>query len=136
MKIAVEQKRIARQRKLRAAMKSFDYRRIDNQLERMARIVVDGVVRITDAINSMEFSHKRIKNAERALRNKRLVSKVGRPQFVIGDKEQIVLDEIIIESRSGSCLPIRKVRELMENVINDTDDEYAPYIDVSMLTAN
>ncbi|KAH7820844.1 uncharacterized protein MONOS_5658 [Monocercomonoides exilis] len=135
MKIAVEQKRIAGQRKLRAAMKSFDYRRIDNRLERMARIVVDGVVRITDAINSMEFSRKRIKNAVRALRSKRLVSKVGRPQFVIGDKEQIVLDEIIIESRSGSCLPIRKVRELMENVINDTDDEDAPYVNVSMATA-
>ncbi|KAH7815784.1 uncharacterized protein MONOS_16603 [Monocercomonoides exilis] len=95
MKIAVEQKRIAGQRKLRAAMKSFDYRRIDNRLERMARIVVDGVVRITDAINSMEFSRKRIKNAVRALRSKRL----------------------------------------MENVINDTDDEDAPCIYVSMSTA-
>ncbi|KAH7832556.1 uncharacterized protein MONOS_8350 [Monocercomonoides exilis] len=112
MKIAVEQKRIAGQRKLRAAMKFFDYRRIDNRLERMARIVVDGVVRITDAINSMEFSHKRIKNAVRALRSKRLVSKVGRQQFVTGDKEQIVLEEIIIESRSGGCLFIKKVREL------------------------
>ncbi|KAH7816425.1 uncharacterized protein MONOS_14059 [Monocercomonoides exilis] len=83
----------------------------------------------------MEFSLKRIKNAVRALRSKRLVSKVGRPQFVIGDKEQIVLDEIIIESRSGSCLHKRKVRELMENVINDTDDEETLFINVSMGTA-
>ncbi|KAH7820411.1 uncharacterized protein MONOS_9432 [Monocercomonoides exilis] len=105
MTTAVEQKRIAGQRILLAAMKSSDYRRIDNLTERMERVVLDGVVRITDIINSMEFSRKRIKNAVRALRSKRLVSKVGRPQFVIGDKEQIVLNEIIIESRSGSiCL--------------------------------
>ncbi|KAH7817583.1 uncharacterized protein MONOS_11074 [Monocercomonoides exilis] len=77
--------------------------RMNNLLGRIVLIEVDGV--------------KRIKNAVRALRSKRLVSKVGRPQYVIGDKELIVQDEIIIESRSGSY------------------DEDAPYIKVSMGTA-
>ncbi|KAH7832336.1 uncharacterized protein MONOS_9926 [Monocercomonoides exilis] len=100
MKIAVEQKRIAGQRKLRGAMISFDYRMTDNQLERMARIVVDGVIRITDAINSMEFSYKRIKNAVRELRSKRLIWKL----FAYTESSR-------------------------------TDDEEAPYVNVSMATA-
>ncbi|KAH7821189.1 uncharacterized protein MONOS_13792 [Monocercomonoides exilis] len=79
----------------------------------MAHIVVDGVVRITDAINSKEFSRTRIKNAVRALRKGRLVGKVGSPAAVVGEKEQRI-----------------------ENVINDNDDEDAPFTEVSMSAMN
>ncbi|KAH7825682.1 uncharacterized protein MONOS_4843 [Monocercomonoides exilis] len=75
----------------------------------MAHIVVDGVVRLTDAIYSKEFSRTGIKNAVRALRKGRLVGKIGRPAAVVGEKEQRI-----------------------ENVINDNDDEDAPFTEVSM----
>ncbi|KAH7832408.1 uncharacterized protein MONOS_9320 [Monocercomonoides exilis] len=47
----------------------------------MAHIVVDGVVRITDAINSKEFSRTGIKNAVRALRKGRLI------EYVLNDND-------------------------------------------------
>ncbi|KAH7815316.1 uncharacterized protein MONOS_4500 [Monocercomonoides exilis] len=93
-------------------MSSRKYRNYHSRLERMAHIVVDGVVRITDAINSKEFSRTGIKNSVRALRKGRLVGKVGRPAAAVGEKEQ-----------------------RMENVFNDNDDEDAPFTEVSMLTA-
>ncbi|KAH7818686.1 uncharacterized protein MONOS_2126 [Monocercomonoides exilis] len=68
----------------------------------MSHIVVDGVVRIADDINSKELSRTGIKNAVRPLRKRRLVGKIGRPAAVI------------------------------ENVINDNDDEDAPFSEVSM----
>ncbi|KAH7816321.1 uncharacterized protein MONOS_8992 [Monocercomonoides exilis] len=98
----------------------------------MAHNVVDGVVRMTDAINSKEFSRTGIKNAVRALRKGRLVGKIGRPEAVVGEKEQRVLDIIHIEAKSGTCLTLKKTRELIENVINDNDDEDAPFTEVSM----
>ncbi|KAH7832441.1 uncharacterized protein MONOS_4595 [Monocercomonoides exilis] len=90
-------------------MSSRKYRKYNSRLERMAHIVVDGVVRITDAINSKEFGRTGIKNAVRALREGRLVGKIGRPAAVVGEKEQRI-----------------------ENVINDNDDEDSPFKEVSM----
>ncbi|KAH7822976.1 putative DDE superfamily endonuclease [Monocercomonoides exilis] len=113
-------------------MSSRKYRKYHSRLERMAHIVVDGVVRMTDAINSKEFSRTSIKNAVRALRKGRLVGKVGRPAAVVGEKEQRVMDIIHIEAKSGTCLTLKKTRELIENVINDNDNEDAPFTEVSM----
>ncbi|KAH7826994.1 uncharacterized protein MONOS_15283 [Monocercomonoides exilis] len=78
----------------------------------MAHNVVDGVVHMTDAINSKEFSRTGVKNAVRALRKGRLAGKVGRPATVVGEKEQRI-----------------------ENVKNDNDDEDAPFTEVSMSAA-
>ncbi|KAH7820438.1 uncharacterized protein MONOS_11051 [Monocercomonoides exilis] len=128
-------------------MSSRKYRKYNSRLERMAHIVVDGVVRITDAINSKEFSRTGIKNAVRALRKGRLVGKIGRPAAVVGEKEQRVMDIIHIEAKSGTCLTLKKTRELIcfifinmflsfvfqiENVLNDNDDEDSPFTEVSM----
>ncbi|KAH7819726.1 uncharacterized protein MONOS_16493 [Monocercomonoides exilis] len=90
-------------------MSSRKYRKYHSRLERMAHIVVDGVVRMTDAINSKEFSRTGIKDAVRALRKGRLVGKIGRPAAVVGEKEQRI-----------------------ENVINDNDDEDVSFFEVSM----
>ncbi|KAH7832660.1 uncharacterized protein MONOS_3983 [Monocercomonoides exilis] len=98
----------------------------------MANIVIDGVVRITHAINSKEFSRTSFKNAIRALRKGRLVGKIGRPEAEVGEKEQRVLNIIHIEAKSGTCLTLKKTRELIENVINDNDDEDAPFTEVLM----
>ncbi|KAH7824847.1 uncharacterized protein MONOS_6726 [Monocercomonoides exilis] len=113
-------------------MSSRKYRKYHSRLERMAHIVVDGVVRITDAINSKEFSLTGIKNAVRALRKGRLVGKIGRPAAVVGEKEQRVLDIIHIEAKSGTCLTLKKTRELIENVINDNDEEDTQFFEDSM----
>ncbi|KAH7818325.1 uncharacterized protein MONOS_13088 [Monocercomonoides exilis] len=50
--------------------------------------------------------------AVKAVRQGRLVSKIGRPAVEIGEKEQTVLDETKIESLSGASLTIKKMREL------------------------
>ncbi|KAH7832230.1 uncharacterized protein MONOS_15744 [Monocercomonoides exilis] len=113
-------------------MSSRKHRKYNSRLERMAHIVVDGVVRITDAINSKEFSRTGKKNTVGSMRKGRLVGKVGRPAAVVGENEQRVLDIIHIEAKSGTCLTLKKTRELIENVINDNDDEDAPFHEVSM----
>ncbi|KAH7819497.1 uncharacterized protein MONOS_6688 [Monocercomonoides exilis] len=107
-------------------------RGMKGRLERVAHIVDDGVVHITDAINSKEFSYTGIKNVVGALRKGRLVYKIGRPAAVVGKKEHRVLDIIHIEAKSGTCLTLKKTRELIENVINDNDEEDAPFAEVSM----
>ncbi|KAH7822245.1 uncharacterized protein MONOS_16089 [Monocercomonoides exilis] len=105
MKISSETKLKEGQKKLWCTMSSRKCRKYHSLLERMANIVEDGVVRITDSINSKEFCRTGIKNAVRALKKGRLVGKVGRPAAV------------------------------MENVFNDNDDEDAPFTEVSMYTA-
>ncbi|KAH7821199.1 uncharacterized protein MONOS_8186 [Monocercomonoides exilis] len=132
MKISTEIKLKEGQKKLQRAMSSRKFRKYNSRLDRTAHIVVDGVVRITDAISSKEFSRTGIKNAVRALRKGRLVGKVGSPAAVVGEKEQRVLDIIHIEAKSGTCLTLKTTRELIENVINDNDDEDAPFSEVSM----
>ncbi|KAH7816848.1 uncharacterized protein MONOS_12375 [Monocercomonoides exilis] len=81
-------------------MSSRKYRNYHSRLDRMAHIVVDGVVSIMDTINSKEFSRTGIKKTVRALRKGRLVGKVGRPATVVGEKEQRVLNIIHIEAKS------------------------------------
>ncbi|KAH7823722.1 uncharacterized protein MONOS_8948 [Monocercomonoides exilis] len=132
MKISTEMKLKEGKKKLQRAMSSRKCRKYHSRLERMAHNVVDGVVRMTDAINSKEFSRTGIKNAVRALRKKRLVRKVGRPAAVVSEKEQRVLDVIHVEAKSGTCLTLKKTRELIENIINDNDDEDSPFTEVSM----
>ncbi|KAH7817556.1 putative DDE superfamily endonuclease [Monocercomonoides exilis] len=112
MKIFTETKFKEGQKKLQRAMSSRKYRKHHSRLDRMAHIVVDGVVRITDAINSKEFSRTGIKNAIRSLRKGRPVGKVGRHAAVVGENEQKI-----------------------ENFINDNDDEDAPFTAVSMSAA-
>ncbi|KAH7832428.1 putative DDE superfamily endonuclease [Monocercomonoides exilis] len=135
MKKEVARKSTAGQLKLREAMLSFKYRQFRNPLERMAHIVNDGAVRMVDAYNSKKFSKIRIKRAVKAVRQGRLVSKIGRPAVVIGEKEQTVLDEIKIESLSGASLTIKKIRELIENVVNDLKPENTPDVKVSASVA-
>ncbi|KAH7819037.1 putative DDE superfamily endonuclease [Monocercomonoides exilis] len=126
MKKEVARKSTAGQLKLREAMLSFKYRQFRNPLERMAHIVNDGAVRIVDAYNSKKFSKIRIKRAVKTVRQGPLVSKIGRPAVVIGEKEQTVLYEIKIESLSGASLTIKKMCELIENVVNDLKPENTP----------
>ncbi|KAH7830560.1 uncharacterized protein MONOS_1522 [Monocercomonoides exilis] len=87
----------------------------------MVHIIVDGVVCITDTINSKEFCRTGIKNAVRALRKGMLVGKVGRPAAGVGEKEQRVLDIIHIEAKTGTFF-------------DENEDEYAPFTEVSMYT--
>ncbi|KAH7819786.1 uncharacterized protein MONOS_10213 [Monocercomonoides exilis] len=101
----------------------------------MEKIENDGVVRLADENNSKKFSKIRIKRAVKAVRQGRLVSKIGRPAVVIGEKEQTVLDEIKIESLSGASLTIKKMRELIENVVNDLKPENTPDVKVSASVA-
>ncbi|KAH7825021.1 putative DDE superfamily endonuclease [Monocercomonoides exilis] len=132
MKFSTETKFKEGQKKLQRAMSSHKNKKHYIRLERMAHIVVDGVVIITDAIYSKRFSCTGIKNAVRALRKGRLVGKVGRPAAVVGEKEQRVMDIIHIEAECGTCFPLKKTKELIENVINDNDDEDAQFTEVSM----
>ncbi|KAH7822981.1 putative DDE superfamily endonuclease [Monocercomonoides exilis] len=136
MKISTETKFKEGKKKLQRAMSSRKYRNYHSLLERMAHIVVDGVVRMTDAIYFKELSRNGIKNAVRVLRKGRLVGKIGRPAAVVGKKEQRVFDIIHIEAKSGTCLTLKKTRELIENVINHNDDEDAPFSEVSMSATN
>ncbi|KAH7821288.1 uncharacterized protein MONOS_11603 [Monocercomonoides exilis] len=101
----------------------------------MSHIVHDGFVRITDAINSKQFSRSSIKNAVRSLRAKIEIGKPGRPQAISKEKEETVLDVIKIDSICGSSLTMKKTRELMENVSNDTKEENEPHISVSNAAA-
>ncbi|KAH7825347.1 uncharacterized protein MONOS_566 [Monocercomonoides exilis] len=97
----------------------------------MAHIVNDGAERMVDAYNNKKFGKIRIKRAVKAVRQGRLVSKIVRPAVVIGEKEQTALDEIKIESLSGASLTIKKMRELIENVVNDLKPENRPDVKVS-----
>ncbi|KAH7831196.1 uncharacterized protein MONOS_15564 [Monocercomonoides exilis] len=86
---------------------------------------------MVDAYNSKKFSKIRIKRAVKAVRQGRLVSKIGRPTVVIGEKEHTVMYETTIESLSGASLTIKKMRELIENVVSDLKPENKPDVEVS-----
>ncbi|KAH7816515.1 uncharacterized protein MONOS_10986 [Monocercomonoides exilis] len=96
----------------------------------MEHIVCYVVVKITDAINSKQFSCSSIRNAVRALRTKREVGKPGRPQVLNREKQETVLDVIKIVIICGSSLTMKKTRELRENVFNDTKEENESHIKV------
>ncbi|KAH7817081.1 uncharacterized protein MONOS_8009 [Monocercomonoides exilis] len=113
MKKEVATKFTVGQLKLRDAMLSFKYVQFRNPLERMVHIANDGAVRMVDVFNSKKFSKIRIKCSVKAVQQGGLVSKIGRPAVVIGEKEQTVLDKIKIESLSGASLTIKKMHELV-----------------------
>ncbi|KAH7816392.1 uncharacterized protein MONOS_14343 [Monocercomonoides exilis] len=101
----------------------------------MEKIENDGVVRLADENNIKKYNKIRIKRAMKAVQQGRLVSKIGRHAVVIGEKEQTVQDEIKIESLSGASLTIKKMRELIENVVNDLKPENTPDVRVSASVA-
>ncbi|KAH7824208.1 uncharacterized protein MONOS_14730 [Monocercomonoides exilis] len=92
MRNEVARKSTAGQLKLWEEMLSLKYRQFRNPLERIKHIVNDGAVHMVDAYDSKKFSKIRIKSAVKAVRQCRLVSKIGRPAVVIGEKMQTVLD--------------------------------------------
>ncbi|KAH7831232.1 putative DDE superfamily endonuclease [Monocercomonoides exilis] len=85
----------------------------------MARIVVDGHVRIVDAINTKEFSRSAIIRAVSAIESGRAVAKPGRPELFNEEDKNIIVGVIKIESLSGTSLNAKRTRELMESVLSD-----------------
>ncbi|KAH7825156.1 putative DDE superfamily endonuclease [Monocercomonoides exilis] len=63
----------------------------------MARIVVDGHVRIVDAINTKEFSRSAIIRAVSAIESGRAVAKPGRPELFNEEDKNIIVGVIKIE---------------------------------------
>ncbi|KAH7821077.1 uncharacterized protein MONOS_12906 [Monocercomonoides exilis] len=63
----------------------------------MARIVVDGHVRIVDAINTKEFSRSAVIRAVSAIESGRAVSKPGRPELFNEEDKNIIVGVIKIE---------------------------------------
>ncbi|KAH7828496.1 uncharacterized protein MONOS_7696 [Monocercomonoides exilis] len=100
-------------------MMSFGYRHIENRLERIATIVLDGKARIVDAANLHEFSRSAINRAITALENKRKVGKIGHPELLTDEEKKTVEDVIRCESSSGVSISVSQMKHLMESVISD-----------------
>ncbi|KAH7829891.1 uncharacterized protein MONOS_1415 [Monocercomonoides exilis] len=67
----------------------------------MACIVVDGHVRIVDAINTIEFSRSAIIRAVSAIESGRAVGKPGRPELFSEENKNIFVGVIKIENKSS-----------------------------------
>ncbi|KAH7814976.1 uncharacterized protein MONOS_16539 [Monocercomonoides exilis] len=79
----------------------------------MTRIVVDGHVRIVDAINTKEFSRSAIIRAVSAIESGRAVAKPGRPELFNEEDKNIIVGVIKIESFSGTSLNAKRTREFV-----------------------
>ncbi|KAH7824785.1 uncharacterized protein MONOS_7203 [Monocercomonoides exilis] len=119
----LKKKAQAAQKQLKEAMSSLHYRKHCSRLERIAHIVNDNDVRLVDGVNFDGIGKKSLKHAVKAIKNCRPIAKVGHPPIIIGEKEKQFLEEVTIESRSGTSLSLRKARDLMENIINDSEEE-------------
>ncbi|KAH7823158.1 putative DDE superfamily endonuclease [Monocercomonoides exilis] len=123
MKLLVKKKAEAAQKRLKEAMPTLHYRKYSSRLERIAHIVNDNVVRLEDGVKYGGISKKSLEHAVKAIKNGRPIAKVGHPPIISGEKEKQFLEEVTIESRSGTSLTLRKARDLMENIINDSEEE-------------
>ncbi|KAH7826025.1 putative DDE superfamily endonuclease [Monocercomonoides exilis] len=93
-------------------MMAFDYRQIENRLERIATIVFDGKARIVDTANLHEFSRSAINRAIAALENKRKIGKIGHPELLTDEEKKTVEDVIRCESSSGVSISVSQKKQL------------------------
>eukprot|EP00770_Monocercomonoides_exilis_P007240 MONOS_7203.1-p1 / transcript=MONOS_7203.1 / gene=MONOS_7203 / organism=Monocercomonoides_exilis_PA203 / gene_product=unspecified product / transcript_product=unspecified product / location=Mono_scaffold00241:395-2724(-) / protein_length=468 / sequence_SO=supercontig / SO=protein_coding / is_pseudo=false len=114
----LKKKAQAAQKQLKEAMSSLHYRKHCSRLERIAHIVNDNDVRLVDGVNFDGIGKKSLKHAVKAIKNCRPIAKVGHPPIIIGEKEKQFLEEVTIESRSGTSLSLRKARDLEELILN------------------
>ncbi|KAH7817902.1 uncharacterized protein MONOS_8055 [Monocercomonoides exilis] len=63
-------------------------------------------------INTVESKKKTLEHAVEAIKITRPIEKVGHPPIIIGEKEKQFLEEVTIESRSGTSHSLRKARDL------------------------
>ncbi|KAH7822511.1 uncharacterized protein MONOS_8906 [Monocercomonoides exilis] len=122
MKLLVKKKAEVAQKRLKETMSTLHYRKYSSRLERIAYIVYDNVVRLVDGVKYGEISKKSLKHAVKAIINGRPIAKVCHPTIISGEKEKQFLEEVTIKSRSGTSLTLRKARDQMENIINDSEE--------------
>ncbi|KAH7818533.1 uncharacterized protein MONOS_3772 [Monocercomonoides exilis] len=84
----------------------------------IAHIVHDNVVRLVDGVKYGGISKKSLEHAGKAIKNGRHIAKVGHPPIISGEKEKQFLEEVAIESRSGSSLSLRKARDLLPKQVD------------------
>ncbi|KAH7823620.1 uncharacterized protein MONOS_9499 [Monocercomonoides exilis] len=112
MKLLVKKKAEAVEKRLKEAMSTLHYRKYSSRLERIAHIVNKNAVRLVGGVKYGGISKKSLEHAVKAIKNGRPIEKVGHPPIISGEKEKQFLEEVTIESRSGTSLTLRKVRDL------------------------
>ncbi|KAH7828207.1 uncharacterized protein MONOS_9972 [Monocercomonoides exilis] len=114
MKLLVKKIAEAAQMRLKEAMSSLHYGKYSLRLERIAHIVNDNVIGLVDGVKYCGISKKSLEHAVKSIKNGRPIAKVGHPPIISGEKEKQFLEEVTIESRSGTSLTLRKARDLDE----------------------
>ncbi|KAH7814816.1 uncharacterized protein MONOS_11378 [Monocercomonoides exilis] len=115
LKFPVKKKAEAAQKRLKEAMSAQLFRKYVTRLERIVHIVNDNVVRLVDGVKYGGNSKKSLKSTTYAIKEGMLIAKVGHTQIINGEKEKQFLEEVTIESRSGTSLTLRKARDLRCN---------------------
>ncbi|KAH7819739.1 uncharacterized protein MONOS_4252 [Monocercomonoides exilis] len=92
-------------------MMAFNYRQIENRLERIATIVLDGKAMTVDEANLHEFSRSAINRAIAALENKRKVGKIGHTELLTDEEKKTVEDDIGCESSSGVSISVSQMKQ-------------------------
>ncbi|KAH7816353.1 uncharacterized protein MONOS_15036 [Monocercomonoides exilis] len=133
MKLLVKKKAEAAQKRLKEAMSTFHYRKYETRLERIAHIVNDNVVRLVDGVKYGGISKKSLEHAVKAIKNGRPIAKVGHPPIIRGEKEKQFLEEVTIESRSGTSLSLRKARDLLHPELKSS---LPKQVDINRLAAS